>query len=78
MSLDLLNEPIPTEWALARRCPSCGGVELKVWSDPVEMNGWCTTECAGCGRELRRDFFAANVDGLQTWEDPEWVKATEQ
>lgn len=76
MSLDLLNEPIPAEWAATRHCPSCGGTELKVWSDPVELGGWCTTECAGCGRELRKDAIGA--DGISSWEDPEWVKATEQ
>jgi hypothetical protein len=72
--LDLLNEPIPPEWASTRHCPMCNSVELRVSSDEVELGGWCTISCLSCGRELRRDY----IDGRPTWQDPEWVKAGEQ
>lgn len=72
--LDLLNEPIPAGWRTTRHCPSCSSTSLRVSSDEVELGYWCTTACAKCGRELRRDY----IDGRPTWEDPQWVAAAEQ
>jgi hypothetical protein len=71
--LDLLNEPIPPEWYATRHCPTCSGTELRVHSDEVELGRWCSTYCV-CGRLLRQDF----IDGRPAWEDPEWIKRTEQ
>lgn len=71
--LDLLNEPIPAEWRTTRHCPTCSSTDLYVSSDEVELDRWCTTSCANCGRALRRDFI-----GHPTWEDPEWVAGGEQ
>lgn len=72
--IDLLNEPIPPEWASTRHCPSCHSTTLRVSSDKVEMGGWCPTYCGVCGRELRRDY----IDGRPAWEDQEWAKGGEQ
>lgn len=71
--LDLLNDGPPDEWKHTRHCPSCGSTSLMVSSDDPLGGGWCTTECAGCGRHLRTDRLDA-----APWEDPEWVKATQQ
>lgn len=73
--LDLLNEPIPDEWRATRHCPTCGGVDLVVSSDEVEVGGWCSTSCLDCGRVLRRD--TVDHEGSHVWEDPEWIKAGE-
>lgn len=74
MDIDLLNQPPPPEWARTRHCPSCGGVDLMISSVDPQTGEWCFTSCKDCGRELRRDY----IDGRPTWEDPEWISATEQ
>lgn len=66
--MDLLNEPIPNAWRKTRRCPGCGGHDLIVESDDPLADGWCTTYCADCGRELRVDRLDRDP-----WEDSEWV-----
>lgn len=71
--LDLLSDGPPDEWEHTRHCPSCGSTSLLVTSDDALADGWCTTCCAGCGRHLRTDRM-----DKAPWEDPEWVKATQQ
>lgn len=68
--MDLLNNGIPAEWRATRYCPTCGSVELCVSSDDPLADGWCTTSCASCGRELRVDRLDCSP-----WEDPEWVSS---